>query len=225
VRTSPAGLVLIKQFEGFRADAYLCPAGVPTIGYGFTEGVKLGDTITRPKADARLARELGKYEAAVLSATGGNCTQCQFDALVSFAFNVGIAGMRGSSVIKAHCRGDFDAAARAFALWNRAGGRVLTGLTRRRAAEAALYLTPDAGAEPLPMPQAVEPESKLTGSPTVTASTVAATTTIAAGISRDVKDVRDALGDWLPWVLVAVAVGAAGYVVLTRVRQRAGGWA
>lgn len=224
MKISKRGLDLIKQFEGFREDAYQDVVGVLTIGYGFTKDVKAGDHMTRRQADVRLIGELNAYEAAVLKATGGNCTQSQFDALCSFAWNVGIAGMRGSSVIKAHARGDYQAAARAFGLWNKAGGRVWPGLTRRRAAEAALYLEPEADAVQ-EMPQAVEPESNVARSPTVTASTIAAGTTVAAGVARDVKDVRESMGDLLPWVLVAVGVGAAGYVVWTRLRQRRLGWA
>ena len=232
MKTSSKGIALITEFEGFRSKAYLCPAGVPTIGYGFTLGVQLGDTITKEQAKRRLARELESYEAAVTRACTNEPNQNEFDALVCFAFNVGIGGMRKSSVIKAHNRGDHQAAARAFALWNKAGGKVWAGLTRRRAAEAALYLTPmpDDVSDPaegpaLDMPQRVDAESSLSRSPIVAGSGIAAGATAAAEVARSVSDVREALGDWLPWVLVAVAVGAAGWVMLTRWQQRRGGWA
>ena len=232
MKTSSTGIALITEFEGFRSKAYLCPAGVPTIGYGFTLGVQLGDTITKEQAKRRLARELESYEAAVTRACTNEPNQNEFDALVCFAFNVGAAGMAKSSVIKAHNRGDHQAAARAFSLWNRAGGKVWAGLTRRRAAEAALYLTPmpDDVSDPaegpaLDMPQRVDAESSLSRSPIVAGSGIAAGATAAAEVARSVSDVREALGDWLPWVLVAVAVGAAGWVMLTRWQQRRGGWA
>ena len=232
MKTSSKGIALITEFEGFRSKAYLCPAGVPTIGYGFTLGVQLGDTITKEQAKRRLARELESYEAAVSRACTNEPNQNEFDALVCFAFNVGIGGMRKSSVIKAHNRGDHQAAARAFQLWNKAGGVVYAGLTRRRAAEAALYLTPmpDDVSDPaegpaLDMPQRIDPESSLTRSPIVAGSGIAAGATAAAEVARSVSDVREALGDWLPWVLVAVAVGAAAYVAWTRLQQRRGGWA
>lgn len=224
MKISATGIATIKQFEGFRPTAYRDIVGVLTIGYGFTRGVALGDTMSREEADRRLVEYLQPYEAAV-EAAAGPCTQAQFDALCSFAWNVGIAGMRGSSVIKAHRRGDHQAAARAFGLWDRAGGKPVAGLTRRRAAEAALYLTPDEGAAPHPMPQAVDPESNVARSPTVTATTIAAGTTVAAGVARDVKDIRESLGDVLPWVLVACGVGACVYIGVTRWRQRFGGWA
>jgi lysozyme len=232
MKTSSKGIALITEFEGFRSKAYLCPAGVPTIGYGFTLGVQLGDTITKEQAKRRLARELESYEAAVTRACTNEPNQNEFDALVCFAFNVGAAGMAKSSVIKAHNRGDHQAAARAFSLWNRAGGKVWAGLTRRRAAEAALYLTPmpDDVSDPaegpaLDMPQRVDSESSLSRSPIVAGSGIAAGATAAAEVARSVSDVREALGDWLPWVLVAIAVGAAAYVAWTRLQQRRGGWA
>jgi lysozyme len=232
VKTSPKGIALITEFEGFRSKAYLCPAGVWTIGYGFTLGVQPGDTITKEQAKRRLARELESYEAAVMRACTNEPNQNEFDALVCFAFNVGASGMAKSSVIKAHNRGDHQAAARAFQLWNKAGGVVYAGLTRRRAAEAALYLTPmpDDVSDPvegpaLDMPQRVDSESSLSRSPIVAGSGIAAGATAAAEVARSVSDVREALGDWLPWVLVAVAVGAAGWVMWQRYLQRSQGWA
>jgi len=227
MKTSERGLALIKQFEGFRPEAYrdIADPNLWTIGYGFTSNVREGDTITKAQANARLARELAAYEAGVMEATGGNCTQPQFDALCSFAWNVGIKGMQGSSVIKAHNRGDYQAAARAFALWNRAGNKVWPGLTRRRAAEAALYLEPEETEAPQDMPQAVEPESSLARSPIVTVTTGTATIGVAAEAARGVKDIRDSLGDWLPFAIVAALIGAAAYVVWQRVKQRRGGWA
>lgn len=232
MKTSPKGISLITEFEGFRSKAYQDVVGVWTIGYGFTLGVQPGDTITKEQAKRRLARELESYEAAVTRACTNEPNQNEFDALVCFAFNVGAAGMAKSSVIKAHNRGDHQAAARAFSLWNRAGGKVWAGLTRRRAAEAALYLTPmpDDVSDPaegpaLDMPQRVDAESSLSRSPIVAGSGIAAGATAAAEVARSVSDVREALGNWLPWVLVAVAVGAAGWVMLTRWQQRRGGWA
>lgn len=228
MKTSQRGLDLIKQFEGFRGEAYRDVVGVLTIGYGFTSNVREGDTMTKAQANARLARELSGYELAVKVATDGQCNQNQFDALVSFCWNVGIEGMQRSSVIKAHRRGDYQAAARAFALWNRAGKKEWPGLTRRRAAEAALYLEPEDSLAVVEMPQKVDAESKMTSSPIVASSTITAGTAtvgIAAEAARGIKDIRDSLGDWLPWILLAVAIGAAGFTVWQRIRQRRGGWA
>ena len=232
MKTSSKGIALITEFEGFREKAYQDVVGIWTIGYGFTVGVQPGDTITKAQAKARLARELESYEAAVTRACTNEPNQNEFDALVCFAFNVGVSGMAKSSVIKAHNRGDHQAAARAFSLWNKAGGKVWPGLTRRRAAEAALYLTPmpDDVSDPvegpaLDMPQRVDSESSLSRSPIVAGSGIAAGATAAAEVARSVSDVREALGDWLPWVLVAIAVGAAGWAIWSRMQQRRGGWA
>lgn len=227
MKTSAQGIALIKRFEGFRQNAYQDVVGVWTIGYGFTKGVQAGDIMSRAQADERLAEELRDYEQAVMRATGGDVTQSQFDALVSFAWNVGAKGMAGSSVIKAHKRKDYQAAARAFALWNKAGGKVWPGLTRRRAAEAALYL------EDLPseMPQAVEPERPMADSSinrgaviaggTATVATVAETVQTVAEVKRGADD----LGAWLVPVLLLAVVGLCGYIVWERVKQRKGGWA
>jgi len=226
MKTSAAGITLIEEFEGFRDQAYRDPVGIWTIGYGFTRGVEPGDRITRARADERLRAELAAYEAGVMRATGGDVTQAQFDALVSFAWNVGIAGMAGSSVIKAHVRGDHQAAARAFGLWNKAGGKVWPGLTRRRAAEAALYLS-DAPAD---MPQAVEPERPVTASTINRAGVAAGGTAAVATVAEtartvgDIKSSADSLGSWLLPVLLVAVAGLCAYIVWERVRVRREGW-
>lgn len=227
MRTSQRGLEVIKEFEGFRAEAYKpIPSDPWTIGYGFTKGVRSGDTMTREQAEQRLRSELSQYEAGVMRATGGIVTQAQFDALVSFAWNVGVAGMSGSSVIKAHNRGDYQAAARAFALWNKAGGKVWPGLTRRRAAEAAMYLS----GEPAEMPQAVEPERSMSASSINRAGVVAGGTAAVATVAETARTVADvkysaqSLGDWLVPVLLLAVVVLCGYIVWERVKVRREGW-
>lgn len=143
-----AGLDLIKKFEGLRLKAYVCPAGVLTIGYGSTgPHVKPGMVITEAEADRLLNEDLDRFEEAV-ERYAGRATQNQFDAMVSLAFNIGIANFRKSSVLRAHVVKSFKIAADAFALWNKAkvNGRLteLPGLTRRRAEEARLYRKPGA---------------------------------------------------------------------------------
>ena len=246
MKTSQKGIDLIKQFEGFRSKAYRDVVGVWTIGYGFTKNVKEGDTMTRAEAEIRLVRELEPYEKAVLAACTLPPNQHQFDALVCCAWNIGIAGIRKSSMIRAHNRGDFQAAARAFSLWNKAGGKVWPGLTRRRAAEAALYLTPvempkpdpavnftaEEDTPPLePMPQAVEPERPMTQSSIVRASTVAGGTAALAGVAETVNTVSsikyglNSLGSWMVPLLLLVTVAAVGWAIYERLRQRKDGWA
>lgn len=238
MKTSANGIRLIIEFEGFRADAYKDVVGVWTIGYGFTSNVQPGDRITKEAARRRLERELNKYEIAVLHACTNPPNQNEFDALVSFAFNVGAEGMAKSSVIRAHNRGDHQAAARAFSLWNKAGGKVWPGLTRRRAAEAALYLTPTpddvsdpAGGPALDMPQAVDAERPMTASTINRGAAVAGGTAAVATVAEtartvaDVKDSADALGAWLVPVLLIVVACLCGYIVWERVKQRRDGWA
>lgn len=136
---SDKGLALIKQFEGLRLTAYKCPAGIPTIGYGSTgPDVNMGMTITEEDAEDLLRKDVGRFERGV-TALVGDTTQGRFDALCSFAFNVGLGALQSSTLLKKHKAGQYDAAALQFSRWNKAGGRVLAGLTKRRAAEAELY--------------------------------------------------------------------------------------
>jgi lysozyme len=132
---------MIARFEGFRAEAYKDIGGVWTIGYGFTEGVKKGDTITRDAADARLLIELQKFADGVLAMCSARATQPQLDAMTSLAYNIGLGAFYKSSVLRMHNIGATQAAGRAFSLWNKVDGRVVAGLSARRAKESALYLT------------------------------------------------------------------------------------
>ena len=133
-----AGLALIKQYEGCRLAAYRCAAGVWTIGYGHTAGVHSGMTITQAQADAYLQQDIAKFEGYVNNPAyvpiTANLNQNQFDALVSFAFNLGAGNLRKL------CKGRTAAQiARAMPSYNKAAGKVLAGLTRRRKAEQALF--------------------------------------------------------------------------------------
>lgn len=139
MQISKAGLDLIKQFEGLYLKAYRCPAGVPTIGYGHTAGVAMGQTITQQQADDYLRRDVRQFERAVARLVTVPLTQGQFDALVSFAFNLGEGALAQSTLLRLLNAGDYAGAAAQFDRWNKAGGRVLPGLVRRRAAERALF--------------------------------------------------------------------------------------
>lgn len=177
-----------------------------TIGFGFTTGVREGDTMSRAEGDVRLQAELRGYIDVVLSVCTRAPNENELAAMVCLAWNIGVGwdparpkprgakdGFRQSTVLRAHNRSDTAAAARAFGLWNKAGGQVSAGLTRRRAAEGALYLAPvpqpvavppspiaaaaqqhfedvelaapAQAVEPEPMPQVVDGESKFTQSP------------------------------------------------------------
>lgn len=164
-----AGVQLLAEYEqgptgGCALAAYRCPAGVWTIGWGETDGVRPGDVCTPEQADRWLVEDLTERAAAVREMCSRKPSPHELAALVSLAYNVGLSGLRQSTALRQHNAGHAQAAARAFGLWNKArvGGQLveLPGLTARRAREAALYLTPDADAQPR-MPQAVEAESSL----------------------------------------------------------------
>lgn len=139
---SDQGIAALKGFEGEKLTAYPDPAtgGDPwTIGVGHTGAdVHKGLTITAAQSDALLRKDLAKFETGV-NAAAPKTTQAQFDALVSFAFNVGLGNLESSTLLRKHNAGDYDGAAAQFAVWNKAAGKVMAGLTKRRAAEARMY--------------------------------------------------------------------------------------
>ena len=138
MKTSRRGINLIKQFEGVRLTAYKCPAGVYTIGYGHTRGVKRGMKITEEEASAYLTTDLLNSEKAVERYDSVyHWNQNEFDALVSFTFNCGAANLR--SLLR-NGRRNRSQIAETLPLYRKAGGKVLKGLERRRAAEKALFL-------------------------------------------------------------------------------------
>lgn len=137
------GLNLVKEFEGLRLESYLCPAGVPTIGYGRTKGVKLGQKITEEIADRYLKEDLNYFEGEIDRLAYKSLNANQFSALVSFAYNVGVNAFAGSTLLTCLNANRFNDAANEFDRWNKANGRVLEGLVRRRAAEKKLFLEPE----------------------------------------------------------------------------------
>lgn len=140
----PAAFEMLVEFvaseEGFREDAYKCPAGVWTIGYGFTDGVKEGDKISRGEADARLADELQRVGREMDRIVQVNISAGQFVALLSLAYNVGAGKLAKYALIQALNFGDVEAASDEFLDINRAGGVVLEGLTKRRQRERRLFV-------------------------------------------------------------------------------------
>lgn len=133
---------LIRQFEGCRLHAYRCPAGVWTIGYGETAGIKEGDTWTQQRAESMLRLRVGQFMLAILKRCPElhNEPASRLAACVSLAYNIGIGAFSASSVCRKTRRRDYTGAAESFMLWNKAGGRPLRGLTRRRATERLAYL-------------------------------------------------------------------------------------
>ena len=133
------GINLIKHFEGCELEAYKCPAGVWTIGYGHIKGVQEGDVITEQQADNMLVEELEEYEGYINNAVSVPLNQAQYDAMVSWVYNLGNGNLNSSTLLKVLNGGDYDGVPAQIMRWNKAGGKVLEGLTRRRQAEADLF--------------------------------------------------------------------------------------
>jgi GH24 family phage-related lysozyme (muramidase) len=146
MQTSDKGIALIKQFEGCKLTAYQDSVGVWTIGYGWTQPVdgkpiRAGKTIKQETAERLLKTGLVSYESDVSRLVKVGLTQGQFDALVSFTYNLGARSLSTSTLLRKLNAGDYAGAADEFLRWNKADGKVLNGLTRRREAERALFLS------------------------------------------------------------------------------------
>ncbi len=143
MRTSQEGISLIKKFEGCRLESYLCSADVLTIGYGHTEGVYDGMKITQEMADEMLEKDLEIFEGYVEDNVKVPLTQCQFDALVAWTFNLGVGNLRSSTLLKVLNQGKYELVPSEMRRWNKAAGKTLEGLIRRRKAESLLFNAED----------------------------------------------------------------------------------
>jgi|GEM_PF-2001064 len=220
---APEGLALIKQFESLSLNAYLCPAGKWTIGYGHTgPEVHAGQSVTLEQAEVLLQVDVARF-AAFVKLKCPIATAMQYAAMVCLCFNIGTGNFQRSSVLRLHNAGDAAGAARAFALWTKATGadgkkRELRGLVRRRAAEAALYLSEDGRDDPQRTRAAdVSPEKSLTKSRVMIGSSIGGAATVSAGLSQAVeqiewiKDLIVPLTPYLPWMHTAfIVLGVAG---------------
>ena len=139
MKISQEGLSLIKKFEGCRLEAYYCSGGVLTIGYGHTGGVKESDTITQEEAEKLLRADVFKFEEYVEDNVMVELDQGQFDALVAWTFNLGPGNLRESTMLKKLNNADYESVPFEMRRWNKAGGKTLDGLIRRRNAEALLF--------------------------------------------------------------------------------------
>lgn len=138
-KTSVTGINFIKRWEGFRSQAYRCPAGIWTIGYGHTKTARRGWLIDEAEAEILLQQDLKTFEDSVNSLVTVKLNQNQFDALVSFTFNVGAGAFAQSTLLRLLNQGKFTGAAQQFDRWVHAGRRVLPGLVARREAERLLF--------------------------------------------------------------------------------------
>jgi lysozyme len=243
-----AAVAEIAESEGLRLKAYRCPAGKWTIAWGETDGVRPGDTCSKEQADRWLLEDVTDRAKAVRRMCIVEPSENELGALVSLAYNIGLDGLKKSTVLRQHNAGNRQAAARAFGLWNKARNPrtgqldVLDGLTARRARESALYLTPDDPADAGTMPQAVEAESSLAKSPinaggataiglggVIAVSQVADQVQEASGVLATVKGAALQVADFVgvpPGMLLALGLVAVGWLVISnRVRQRREGWA
>ena len=136
---SVEGISLIKKFEGCELEAYQDSVGVWTIGYGHIKDVKQGDKINQDEAENLLEEEMPEYEGYINDMVEVSLEQCQFDALVSWVYNLGPTNLSSSTLLKVLNEGEYDEVPFQIKRWNKAGGKVLEGLTRRREAEALLF--------------------------------------------------------------------------------------
>lgn len=213
------GLALVRRFEGFRANAYRCPAGVWTIGYGHTSqagppAVRPGMVMGEDEAARLLAADVQRVADEVGAVLAREVTAAQFSALVSFAYNVGIPAFRTSSVLKMVNAGRFREVPGRLRLWVKAGGKVLPGLERRRAAEAELFMSetpPQAGRGVTGRPRSLETERQLRHAGAVLGGTAAAVTA------------AHALPLWVSVAALVVILLAAGAYASWRWRRTATG--
>ncbi len=140
MKISQEGISLIKKFEGCKLTAYQCSAGVWTIGYGHTKGVTEDTKITQEEAEEMLVEELHEYESYINDFVTAPLSQNQFDALVSWVYNLGPANLKSSTLLRVLNEGKYNEVPAQIRRWNKAGGEVLQGLIRRREAEALLFL-------------------------------------------------------------------------------------
>ena len=164
MRVNRAALDLIKEFEGFRSETYRDIAGVLTIGYGTTSAAGVGIvpvpgmSITKAEAEWYLQKAVDKFASQIAKYITAPINENEFGAFVSLAYNIGPTAFRKSSALRYFNAGDKTRAANNIRLFNKAGGKVLKGLVRRREAERTLFLTPVANTKPLAAPGPVSPK-------------------------------------------------------------------
>lgn len=168
MRISQNGLELIKEFEGFSATPYVCAGGKVTVGFGHTNTASMKmKPITKRDGEALLKQDLREAEATVERLVKVDLTQNQFDALISFVFNVGAGALAKSTLLKLLNKGNYEAVPAQLMRWNKANGKPLAGLTRRRQAEGVLW-SDDDNANLGEMSQAVDaPDKSLVKSRTI----------------------------------------------------------
>ena len=222
MKLTAEGLALIKEFEGFRARAYKCPAGIWTIGYGHTSNagppaVHEGMVVSRDVADAILSNDVAVFASGIAKELKVELSGHQFSALVSFAYNVGLGNFRSSSVLRAVNAGDTAAVPRRLQLWIKAGGKVLPGLVRRRAAEAELFVGEGRVLDTPSGASITVPSGKPIGHSTTAGAAAAAVT---AGTTAAVAAAKGGGTGWIAASLLILIIAAAGaWIIRERLRK------
>ena len=221
MKLSDAGVDMIVSFEGLhrkigdgRYMAYRCPAGVWTIYAGCTEGVREGMIWTEAEGKAAFRKELTKHEAAVMRLVSVDLNQNQFDALVSFSYNVGSGALSKSTLLRKLNAGDYPGAQAEFMKWTKGGGKQLRGLAIRRAKEAALFAERVEEDEPEPLPQALDAPKE----PMKPGTKVAIASSISGGgtaiVSSPPQIVTDTVGNVGAWQGIGKTVSGLASVFI-----------
>jgi len=220
MKINKATVDLIKEFEGFRAETYKCSGGVLTIGYGTTAAAgvginpKPGMKITKEEAEGYLHAALEKFASQIEDAITAPINENEFGAFISLAYNIGPGAFKKSSALRHFNAGDKTKAANAILMWNKAGGKVLRGLTRRREAERKLFLTPVNGTAP-------EERASPVQSTTVQASAVQVVSGAGAGIAA--LGALDGTAQLVTMVFIGISILAAAYIMRERLKKWAEG--
>lgn len=224
MRLSRSGFDLLKHYEGLRLEAYICPAGVWTIGYGHTRTARAGMKITEPEADALLVRDVRAFEEAVNRAVRVPLEQHEFDALVCFAFNVGTKAFRESALVKVLNKGRKGDVPAQLMRWVNAGGKRLKGLENRRRSEAGLWRDLGAvcvGEACRVVPDVPTPAKTLLQSKTAVAASLGTGVGTLTAVNEAVQTARTTIDSTLslaglfnPWVLAVLVILAAGAFIL-----------
>lgn len=229
MRINQATVDLVKEFEGLRLSAYLDPVGVVTIGYGYTNragygnGVAMGDVWSEETAENMLWKGLEIFADKIRPMLKRDATQNQFGAMVSLAYNIGTGAFSKSTCLKRFNAGDIEGAAEALTWFNKAGGKVLRGLVRRREAERALFLS----GSPVDMNKgsSVQPdrEKKLTDSTTLGAGFAAFLAILGQvmdGVKELVDQIAGAFGLSPEAALAIIAIAGIGWMMRERIMKK-----
>lgn len=235
---SQQGVELVKKFEGLHkvqpdgtVSSYRCPAGVWTIGYGATKGVRSGTKLTVQECEDRLLKELNEFGAQVRRVVAVPLTQFQFDAIVSLTFNIGIGNLKSSTLLRKLNAGDYAAVPAQMMRWNKArvDGKLtpLKGLTRRRAAEAAVFtmdaqLPSDGGGDTMVQKVTVQDKKPLTKSKTMAGAGVAGAATVLSEITPQVEALIP-YAESMKTLFLLLALAGVGLAIYARMKDQKDG--